>query len=70
MKSFRRSNRPFTSAIRYSSRAAKRAQLRLQIEWQPTVDADNRWAADMRHNVPGTFSLPPSMMGGRGGGAF
>ncbi len=67
MKSFRRSQNP-SPAVQHASRAAKRNYLRHRLAWQPIEDADRAHAADLRHGVPGTLALPPSMRGTIGPG--
>lgn len=66
MKSFARS---YTSpTVKHANRAAKRDYLRHRLAWQPTEDADRAHAAALRHGVPGTLALPPSMLGQIGAG--
>ena len=65
MKSFVRSQNP-SPTVRHANRAVKRDYLRHRLAWQPIEDADRAHAADLRHGVPGTLALPPSMRGAIG----
>lgn len=65
MKSFIRSQSA-SPAVKHASRAAKRDYLRHRLAWQSIEDRDHAHAADLRHGVPGTLALPPSMRGAIG----